>query len=308
MTAELVAASPPRAGTGTRFDFDFVSRVAAAAVTHPSGYPWRLRPVDQGVEIRADHFGGAALSELGAQTVRLTVGAALLNLRLAIAVSGHQPVVTYSLDAQHSYAVAVVRRGVRRAPTPVERALFAAIRPGASTRRPWGDRPVPDAVLCRARSAVEAEGLWLRGLDERARSGLGALVDAVPRSAHLAAIGGNHDVPAVHLQAGLALQRLVLTAQALGHRAAIAAWPADLASATTTLPPEIGGPGLWPQVVVAIGAAPARAVAVGVPRTGLPTAPGADLRPPAPGASALGVTSPDGRGFPCTTQSERDPS
>ena len=248
MTAELVAIDPC---APTRSIVDFVSRVAAAAVRHPNGHPWHLRPVDHGYEIRADHSRGTRLTGLGARTVRLTVGAALLNLRLAVAVSGHQPVVAWSFDRPRSDVVAVVRRGVQLDPTPVERALFTVIAPGTSTRRLSGVPPLATAVLGRARSAVEAEGVWLRSVVGQDQDLRGPSFAAVPRSAHLVAIGGNHDVPGVHLRAGLALQRLVLTVQALGWRASVAAWLPDLA-AVLHLPRAIGGPGLWPQVVVAI--------------------------------------------------------
>jgi hypothetical protein len=100
---------------------------ATAAVRLLSGHPWYVRPVDHGFEIRADHTRGARSTGLGARTVRLAVGAALFNIRLAVAVFGHQSVVSWSLDGPRSYVVAVVRQGVRRDPTPVERALFAAI-------------------------------------------------------------------------------------------------------------------------------------------------------------------------------------
>ena len=249
MTAELVEIQPT-----TRSDLDVVCQVAAAAVRLPSGHPWYVRPVDQGFEIRADHTRGARSTDLGARTVRLAVGAALLNVRLAVAAFGYQPVDSWSLDGRRSSVVAVVRRGVRRFPTPVERALFAAIASNRPVRSPCGP-PTAAAVLAQARSAAEAEGVWLRGVVGPDRDHLSRSLPSLVGAAHLVAIGGNHDVPGVHLRAGLALQRLVLTVQALGWRASVAAWPADLA-AVPRLPRAIGGTGLWPQVVVAIDQRP----------------------------------------------------
>jgi hypothetical protein len=245
MTAELVEIQPT-----TRSELDVVSRVAAAAVRLPSGHPWYVRAVDQGFEVRAHRTRGARSTDLGARTVRLAVGAALLNVRLAVAVSGRQPVVSWSLDAPRSYVVAVVRRGVERDPTPVERALFAVIAPHRPVWSPCGP-PTTAAVLAQARRAAEAEGVWLRGVVGPDRDHLARSLPGLVRAAHLVAIGGNHDVPGVHLRAGLALQRLVLTVQALGWRASVAGWPADLA-AVSHLPRSIGGLGLWPQVVVAV--------------------------------------------------------
>src|SRR5207249_2897117 len=115
-----------------------------------------------------------------------------------------------------SYVTAVVRRGVRRDPTPAERALFAVIAAQRQVRPPSGDPPPVAAVLAQARRAAEAEGVWLRGVVGRDRDQLSRTLPALVRPAHLAAIGGNHDVAGVHLRAGLALQRLVLTVQMLG--------------------------------------------------------------------------------------------
>jgi hypothetical protein len=257
MTAELVEIRPT-----TRSDLDVVQRFATAAVRLPNGHPWHLRPVDQGFEIRADHARAARSTGLGARTVRLAVGAALFNVRLAVAVLGHQPVVSWSLDGPRSYVVAVVRRGVQRGPAPVERALFAAIASDGSAGSRSGGPASAAAVLAHARRAAEAEGVWLRGVAGPDRDRLARSLPGVVRPAHVVVIGGNHDVAGVHLRAGLALQRLVLTARALGWRASVAAWPADLA-AVPHLPRTIGGPGLWPQVVVALdrpsdGSAPDR--------------------------------------------------
>lgn len=246
MTAELVEIRPT-----TRSDLDVVRRAAAAAVRLPNGHPWHLRPVDQGFEIRAEHTRAAPSTGIGARTVRLAVGAALLDVRLAVAVFGHEPVVSWSVDGPRSYVVAVVRRGVRRLPTPVERALFAAIGSGRAAGSRVDGPPGAAAVLAHARRAAEAEGVWLRGVVGPDRGRLARSLPGVVRPAHLVVVGGNHDVAGVHVRAGLALQRLVLTVQALGWRASVAAWPADLA-AVPRLPPAIGGPGLWPQVVVAV--------------------------------------------------------
>ena len=110
---------------------------------------------------------------------------------------------------------------------------------------------VADRAQQQARRAAEAEGVWLRGVVGPDRDHVARSLPGLVRPAHLVAIGGNHDVPGVHLRAGLALQRLVLTVQALGWRASVAAWPPELA-AVSHLPRSIAGPGLWPQVLVAL--------------------------------------------------------
>lgn len=70
----------------------------------------------------------------------------MLNLRLAIAMAGHQPIVTLLLGGPRSAAVAVVRRGARRDPPPLERALFAAIAIRSAGHRGRPTRPPRRAV------------------------------------------------------------------------------------------------------------------------------------------------------------------
>ena len=52
----------------------------------------------------------APIASVKARMVRLTEEAAVLNLRLAIAMAGHQPTVTLLPGEPRSDAVAVVRR------------------------------------------------------------------------------------------------------------------------------------------------------------------------------------------------------
>lgn len=253
MTAEsLVVAPTTRA---RRRDTGLDRQLAAAAIGHPGGHPWWLRPVDGGVEIHVDDRLGATASAAGLQTVRITVGAAVRNLRLGVAMLGHRPVVTLFPPATRGTVFAVVRRGAPAEPTAMERTLAGIALQVGRFLPPVGEHPVPDAVVHRARAAVEAEGLWLRSVDDAARVRLALIrseIAAVPTMARLVVLGGNHDVASVHLQAGQALQSLVLATRLVGHTAAVAAWPTDLV-AVHPLPDSISGIGGFPQLLVAIG-------------------------------------------------------
>ena len=253
MTAELLV-------TGlvehhVRADIDLMNQLASAAVCHPGGRPWRLWPVDNGIEIRAERKRGALPSTIGDRTVRITAGAALANIRLGIAVLGHRPVVTLLPTATRAYGLAVIRRGEEREPTQAELRLFAAIRPVGRFLPPARDLPVAPALVQRMRAAVEAEGLWLRSVDDVDRERLARRITKIadlPPQARLMAIGSNHDVPVEHLRAGLALQRLVLTARTLGGTAAVLGWPADLVDAAP-LPASLSAHGMWPLLLVGLG-------------------------------------------------------
>lgn len=253
MTAELLVAG--LAEPHVPDDVDLMNHLASAAVGHPGGRPWRLWPVDNGIEIRAERKRGALPSTIGERTVRITAGAALANIRLGFAVLGHRPVVTLLPNLTRAYGLAVIRRGEEREPTPAELRLFAAIEPVGRFLPPVGDLPVPPALIQRVRAAVEAEGLWLRSVDDVDRERLARRITRIadlPAQARLMAIGSNHDVPVEHLRAGLALQRLVLTARTLGGTANVLGWPADLVDAAP-LPASIAAQGMWPLLLVGLG-------------------------------------------------------
>lgn len=257
MTAELLVHPPAEIAPGV--DYDRLRQLALGAVGHPGGRPWRLAPVDGGVQILAGRPGGAPLSEVGGRAVRLTAGAALANMRLGIAASGHRPVVSLLPGTTRRPVLAVLRHGAAAEPTPMERALAAVMVSAAAFLPRVSDVPAPSGLLLRARSAVEAEGLWLRTVDGDRRAQLACLdpgIAAVPAAARLMAIGGNHDVPVEHIRAGCALQNLVLTVRLLGGTVAPVGWPADLAGwQQTRLLRSLAGP--FPHVLVAVSGAAA---------------------------------------------------
>jgi hypothetical protein len=89
-------------------------------------------------------------------------GAALHHLRLAVAAAGRMSTVTYLPDQVEPDLLATVALGPPRAPTPRELRLFAAIALRSTDRRPFADRPVPNAVLDQLRRVTEAAGAALR--------------------------------------------------------------------------------------------------------------------------------------------------
>lgn len=253
MTAELLGVTPTRRQTPP--DVDLSEQFAAAAVGHPGGRPWRLWPLDGGIEIRVSGRQRAQTAGIGGQTVRIIAGCAVLNIRLAIAAMGYRPVVTLLPEPSRPSVLAVLRRGREAEATPLERALISAVLPVGSFLPPPGDGTVSASIAHHVRAAAEAEGVWLRSVDGPERAALAEripTVRALPPDTRVMAVGSNHDVPVAHLRAGLAVQRIVLTTRLLGAAAAIVAWPADLLAASP-LPRALGARGLCPQLLIAVG-------------------------------------------------------
>ena len=254
MTADVL--SPALVHRPAPVEFDFLRQAAFAATTHHGGRPWQLWRVDRGVELRADGLRGLPPSGVGLQTIRIAAGMALLNMRLAVAARGNCPVTVLLPDQSRPRVLAVLRGGAPADPAPGERALFAAALAVGRQAPVVGSGAVPRAVMNGVRVAAETERSWLRSVaDPGERARIAEQVPAVREygmAGLLVVIGSNHDAPGAHLHAGQAAQRIALTCAILGYAAAVAAWPADLRSAGP-LPPSVGGPGLFPQLLMAVG-------------------------------------------------------
>jgi hypothetical protein len=263
MTAEKLLSRQTAAGpAGGRSALD----LALVAVGEPewarAGRWWVVCARDA-LEVRAA-LGGRLPA--GAQRLtRLAAGPALLAVRLAVAVSGHRPFTTLFPDPRHPAVLAVVRSGTPAPPTQTERALFAAL------VAPGQVRSVPTfrAALPLLRRAADVEGAWMRSVvEEGDRERLLTLLPGADRAAaapdaRLLVLGSHHLRPTGDVEVGQAMQRVRLTARALGLTAAVIAGPAELAPLRAADVPG-AGPGLLPQLVLQLrrtGQEPAEDVA-----------------------------------------------
>ncbi|MBV9920694.1 MAG: nitroreductase family protein, partial [Pseudonocardia sp.] len=101
---------------------------------------------------------------------RLACGAALFNLRLALHGLGVRPLVTLHAEKDQPDLLASVRFGGRRAPTPLQQRLLAAVPRRHTNRLPFSEEPVTTGERAALRKAAVEEGAWLHmveGLRER---------------------------------------------------------------------------------------------------------------------------------------------
>lgn len=135
----------------------------AAAVRAPSMHnsqPWRFRLRDSTVEVRHDpHLLPA--SDPSGWAARLAIGAAVFNLRLALAVQGWEAQVRLLPDPTEPDLFAQVRPGPRRPATPLEQRLWHAVDRRHSNRAPFQPDPVPADARTQLMAAAQAEGAWL---------------------------------------------------------------------------------------------------------------------------------------------------
>jgi nitroreductase len=135
--------------------------------------PWQFRVLraSQTIELSADPSRMLRYADPDGRAVHIACGAALFNLRMAIAMAGRQPVVRLLPDAGQPLLLAVVRLAGPYRPGEVESELHAAIPARHTNRQPFSNRRVPPGVLSELADAAALEGAVLRfpGDEESAR-------------------------------------------------------------------------------------------------------------------------------------------
>jgi hypothetical protein len=92
---------------------------------------------------------------------RMACGAALFNLRLALAVRGTPAEVRLLPDPSDPWLIARLRPAAARPPTPGERRLYDMVPKRHSNRAPFLERSVPVEVRAQLVAAARTEDAWL---------------------------------------------------------------------------------------------------------------------------------------------------
>lgn len=127
--------------------------------------PWRFRISSDTVELRADQERMLPVTDPTGRAVYIACGAALLNLRLAAAVAGREPVVQILPWPDQPLLLATVRLAGPHRAGPGERELHAAITQRHTNRGPFSGRAVPPAVVAELADAARVEDAILHILD-----------------------------------------------------------------------------------------------------------------------------------------------
>ena len=163
----VMAAVTPALGLSS----DEVTHLLTAAGRAPSVHntqPWRFRVQPDVIELWADPERALPAADPSGRELRVACGAALYNLRLALQGCGVRPLVTLPADPERPDFLASVRYGGRKAPTPAQLRLLAAVPKRHTNRRPFTDEPVSAGERNALRRAALEESAWLHFVDDRA--------------------------------------------------------------------------------------------------------------------------------------------
>jgi nitroreductase len=150
-----------------------VHALASAASTAPSihnSQPWRLQVIGGGRVLRmyGDLRRNLPAADPDGRALHLSVGAALLNLRVAAAHLGWSALVRLIPDASDPLLLAGIDLSPAKVDDPWEFSpgLYPAIWQRHSSRQPFSNRDVPETVLGALMTAAHREGTVLVPLEE----------------------------------------------------------------------------------------------------------------------------------------------
>jgi nitroreductase len=142
--------------------FAAVVDAATRAPSMHNSQPWRFRLAATHIDLMADRDRQLPVADASGWATRIGCGAALFNLRLALAVIGKRATVATLPDRHVPALLARVAPAPSPSPpTPVELRLHHAIARRHSNRGPFTERQVPAAARAALIAAARAEQSWL---------------------------------------------------------------------------------------------------------------------------------------------------
>jgi nitroreductase len=162
---------------------DCIQAATAAPSVHNT-QPWLFRLRGSGLEVLADPRRRLSTVDPDGREMYVSVGAALFNLRVALAAQGWHERAVLVPDPQTPLLAARLELGGPAAPTRAAQALAGAIGRRHTNRRPFKDLPLPTRVIAELTGAAELEGAHLFFPDRELRDAVISLTRTAENRLH----------------------------------------------------------------------------------------------------------------------------
>jgi nitroreductase len=160
---------------------DEVGILLAAAVHAPSMHntqPWRFEIQGLVVDVLLDAERTLPAEDPAGRMIRVGLGAAAFNVRVAAAMLGHETTLAIEPDPAAPQVVVRIFLADRKVPVPGLGSLYGELRRRHTYRGPLLSHPIPPHVLQRLAQATAAERAELHWLDDRQLAELTRIVRA----------------------------------------------------------------------------------------------------------------------------------
>ncbi|MFE5587583.1 Acg family FMN-binding oxidoreductase [Kitasatospora sp. NPDC056531] len=155
--------------TLTTADLHLLAEAGGLAPSLHNSQPWRFRPTSDlhGLEVHADPGRAVRAADPEGRALHISLGAALFNLRVAAAHLGREAAVRLLPAGEDAQPCAVLDLSApARTPQPFGADLYPAIAGRHSSRQPFTNRDVPEALVADLITAARDEGVTLTMLEE----------------------------------------------------------------------------------------------------------------------------------------------
>ncbi|TWD81757.1 nitroreductase family protein [Kribbella amoyensis] len=163
----------------TNLSEDEVDVLLQAAVLAPSMHntqPWRFEVIGPVVDVRLDADRTLPVADPAGRLVRIGLGAAAFNVRVAAAMLGYETTLALAPDPARPDVVARIFLAEHQPAAPTLARLYGELPRRRTYRGPMLDLQVPPRLLTVLADSVQAEGAQLQWIDRAQRSLLGGIL------------------------------------------------------------------------------------------------------------------------------------
>ncbi|MET8629165.1 hypothetical protein ABZW30_36450 [Kitasatospora sp. NPDC004669] len=153
----------------TAADLRLLAEAGGLAPSLHNSQPWRFRPTPDllGLEVHADPGRAVPAADPDGRAMHISIGAAVFNLRVAAAHLGREAAVRLLPAGEDAQPRAVLDLSAQAgSPRPFGADLYPAIAQRHSSRHPFTNRDVPEALVADLITAAQDEGVTLTVLEE----------------------------------------------------------------------------------------------------------------------------------------------